>query len=85
MPTSGKAAASTALPQPPGTSQNVPMTSAESFASVAHLCLVFLAALIYSRVLTLSNLRPLDPSPRPTVLRNAIQAQVEPSIQRASW
>ena len=28
MPTSGKAAASTALPQPPSTSQNVPMNSA---------------------------------------------------------
>ena len=29
MPTSGKAAASTALPQPPSTSQNVPMNSAK--------------------------------------------------------
>ena len=28
MPTSGKAAASTALPQPPSTSQKVPMNSA---------------------------------------------------------
>jgi hypothetical protein len=28
MPTSGKAAASTALPQPPNTSQKVPMPSA---------------------------------------------------------
>ena len=39
----------------------------------------------YCCPLTLSNRRPLDPSPRPTVLRNAIQAQVEPSIQRATW
>ena len=30
MPTFGKAAASTALPQPPSTSQNVPMNSAAS-------------------------------------------------------
>src|SRR6188768_4053845 len=37
IPTSGKAAASTALPQPPRTSQKVPMNSAESFASMAHL------------------------------------------------
>src|SRR6478672_7865566 len=33
MPTSGKAAASTALPQPPSTSQNVPSSSAESLAT----------------------------------------------------
>jgi hypothetical protein len=31
MPTWGNAAASTALPQPPKTSQNVPMNSAASF------------------------------------------------------
>ena len=31
IPSSGKAAASTALPQPPSTSQNVPMNSAASF------------------------------------------------------
>ena len=30
MPMSGKVAASTALPQPPSTSQNVPMNSAPS-------------------------------------------------------
>src|SRR6185436_8248227 len=40
MPTSGKAAASTALPQPPRTSQNVPMNSADSFANMPHLCLL---------------------------------------------
>src|SRR5690348_18347250 len=39
MPTSGNVAASTALPQPPRTSQNVPMNSADSFANMAHLCL----------------------------------------------
>src|SRR4029453_4814633 len=33
----GKAAASTALPQPPRTSQNVPMNSADSFANMAPL------------------------------------------------
>jgi hypothetical protein len=37
---SGKAAASTALPQPPRTSQNVPMNSADSFANMPHLCLL---------------------------------------------
>ena len=31
MPTSGNAAASTALPQPPSTSQNVPIASATYF------------------------------------------------------
>ena len=36
MPTSGKAAARTALPQPPRTSQNVPINSAESFENTAH-------------------------------------------------
>src|SRR6185436_11716363 len=36
MPTSGKAAARTALPQPPRTSQNVPINSAESFVNTAH-------------------------------------------------
>src|SRR6185312_5524446 len=36
IPTFGKAAARTALPQPPSTSQNVPMNSAESFENTAH-------------------------------------------------
>src|SRR6185436_12452700 len=36
IPTSGKAAASTALPQPPRTSQNVPMNSAVSLEVTAH-------------------------------------------------
>src|SRR4029078_5701051 len=40
IPTSGKAAASTALPQPPRTSQKVPMNSADSFANMPHLCLL---------------------------------------------
>src|SRR5688572_27677651 len=35
MPTSGNAAASTALPHPPRTSQNVPMNSADSLANTA--------------------------------------------------
>src|SRR6185295_6380952 len=34
MPTSGKAAARTALPQPPSTNQNVPMNSAASFFDI---------------------------------------------------
>src|SRR5688572_15848077 len=42
MPTSGKVAASTALPQPPRTSQNVPMNSAESFANMGAPLLVLL-------------------------------------------
>src|SRR3954462_6345808 len=37
MPTFGKAAASTALPHPPSTSQNVPMNSADSFENTAPL------------------------------------------------
>ena len=36
IPTSGKAAARTALPQPPSTSQKVPTNSAESFEYKAH-------------------------------------------------
>jgi hypothetical protein len=31
-----------------------------------------------------SNCRPLEPSPRPICVRNAVHAHVEPSIQRAS-
>src|SRR4029079_12660349 len=36
MPTAGKAAARTALPQPPSTSQNVPINSAESLENTTH-------------------------------------------------
>ena len=35
IPTAGKPAESTALPQPPRTSQKVPMNSAESFGNIA--------------------------------------------------
>src|SRR5262249_44172881 len=37
MPRVGNPAASTALPQPPRTSQNVPRNSADSFAAITHL------------------------------------------------
>src|SRR5688500_1785014 len=36
IPTAGKAAASTALPHPPRTSQNVPRNSAESLENTVH-------------------------------------------------
>src|SRR5580765_4079500 len=36
IPTAGKPAAMTALPQPPSTSQNVPMNSAESLENTTH-------------------------------------------------
>src|SRR5580765_2456369 len=36
MPTLGNAAARTALPHPPRTSQNVPMNSADSFETTTH-------------------------------------------------
>ena len=39
MPTSGNAAASTALPQPPKTSQNVPINSAATTFPIASLLL----------------------------------------------
>src|SRR5690606_1179889 len=41
IPSSGKAAASTALPQPPRTSQNVPRNSAAIFGSMIHSSCIF--------------------------------------------
>jgi hypothetical protein len=45
MPTSRNVAASTALPQPPRTNQNVPMNSAASFFDIAMTPTLFLMSL----------------------------------------
>ncbi len=47
MPTSGNAAASTALPQPPRTSQNVPMSSADNFANIVSFPFLICRCLLY--------------------------------------